>query len=98
MCANTQAAAIRDHVSSFAVRHTRNAKAAIQQARDALGLTFAYHAAFEAEAERLIQTTMTDATFDQLIDAVVRRHRPGCDATHQDCGAAAAGPAASPVR
>jgi phage/plasmid-like protein (TIGR03299 family) len=79
VCANTQAAAIRDHLSSFAVRHTRNAKATLQQARDAIGLTFAYHAAFEAEAERLIQTTMTDATFDHLISTVFGQ--PDSDAT-----------------
>ena len=35
----------------------------MQAARGALGLTFAYVEAFEAEAERLINTTMTDAAF-----------------------------------
>lgn len=37
--------------------------------RDALGLTFSSVEAFEAEAERLIQTTLTDAEFDALIAA-----------------------------
>ena len=55
-------------VVRFSVRHTRNAKATVQLARDALGLTFTYLDAFEVEAERLIQPTMTDATFDALID------------------------------
>ena len=41
----------------------------MQAARDALGLTFTYVAAFQVEAERLIQQTMTDAAFDALIDA-----------------------------
>ena len=67
MCANTQAAAIGNHVSSIAIRHTRNAKASVQIARETLGLSFAYCAAFEAEAERLIQTTMTASGFDALI-------------------------------
>jgi phage/plasmid-like protein (TIGR03299 family) len=66
VCANTQAAAIGNHVSSIAIRHTRNAKAAVQIARETLGLSFAYCAAFEAEAERLIQTTMTASGFDAL--------------------------------
>ena len=69
VCANTQSAALRNHESSFSIRHTRNAKAAVQAARDALGLTFTYVDAFQAEAERLIQQTMTDAAFDALIDA-----------------------------
>jgi phage/plasmid-like protein (TIGR03299 family) len=69
VCANTQAAALAAHASSFSIRHTRNAKAAVAAARDALGLTFAYVEAFEAEAERLIQTTLTDGAFDALIEA-----------------------------
>ena len=69
VCANTQAAALAAHASSFSIRHTRNAKAAVAAARDALGLTFAYVEAFEAEAERLIQTTLTDGEFDALIEA-----------------------------
>lgn len=66
VCANTQAAALRSHKSSISIRHTRNAKAAVQAAREALGLTFAYVEEFEAEAERLINTTMTDAGFADL--------------------------------
>jgi phage/plasmid-like protein (TIGR03299 family) len=69
VCANTQAAALENHASSFSVRHTRNAKSAVAAARDALGLTFRYVEAFEAEAERLIQTTLTDGEFENLIEA-----------------------------
>jgi phage/plasmid-like protein (TIGR03299 family) len=69
VCANTQAAALAAHASSFSIRHTRNAKAAVAAARGALGLTFAYAEAFEAEAERLIQTTLTDGAFEDLIAA-----------------------------
>ncbi|MDN5772012.1 MAG: DUF945 domain-containing protein [Microlunatus sp.] len=66
VCANTQAAALREHKASISIRHTRNAKAAVQTAREALGLTFAYANEFEAEAERMINTTMTDAAFADL--------------------------------
>src|SRR4051794_24779737 len=69
VCANTQAAALAAHASSFSIRHTRNAKAAVTAARDALGLTFDYVEAFEAEAERLIATVLTDGQFDDLIEA-----------------------------
>ena len=41
----------------------------LDPARDVLGLTFTYVDAFQVEAERLIQQSMTDATFDALIDA-----------------------------
>ncbi len=69
VCANTQHAALRDHVSSWSIRHTRNAKAAVQAAREALGLTFAYAEEFEREAEQLINTTMTDEQFHHLVAA-----------------------------
>lgn len=69
VCANTQHAALRDHVSSWSIRHTRNAKAAVQAAREALGLTFAYAEEFEREAERLINMTMTDEQFHHLVAA-----------------------------
>ncbi|MHB1010944.1 MAG: DUF932 domain-containing protein, partial [Propionibacteriaceae bacterium] len=67
VCANTQHAALANHVSSWSIRHTRNAKAAVQVARDSLGLTFAYVEAFQAEADRLIDTATTDAQFFALV-------------------------------
>ena len=66
VCANTQHAALRDQAASWSIRHTRNAKAAVQAAPDCLGLTFAYVDAFEAEAKALINTTVTDAQFFEL--------------------------------
>jgi phage/plasmid-like protein (TIGR03299 family) len=63
VCANTQAAALAHHRASFSVRHTTNAKAATAHARSALGITFAYVEAFEAEAEKMIQQTMVDRQF-----------------------------------
>jgi phage/plasmid-like protein (TIGR03299 family) len=86
VCANTQHAALRDHVSSWSIRHTRNAKAAVQAARDCLGLTFAYIEAFQTQAEAMIDTTTTDAQFFDLVadifgtpdpDAPARVHRTG---------------------
>lgn len=70
VCANTQAAALNNHVSSISIRHTASARAAVQAARDVLGLTFAYCDAFQAEAEQLLETAMTDAAFDGLITRV----------------------------
>ncbi|WP_114908020.1 DUF932 domain-containing protein [Ornithinimicrobium murale] len=70
VCANTQAAALRDNVAHVSIRHTRNAKAAVQQAREALGLTFAYVEEFEREAEALVNTTTTEAQFQAIIGQV----------------------------
>lgn len=70
VCANTQSAALRDHVSSWSIRHTRNAKAAVQAAREALGLTFAYVEEFEREAERMVSESMTDAQFWAMVGGV----------------------------
>jgi phage/plasmid-like protein (TIGR03299 family) len=80
VCANTQHAALADHVSSWSIRHTRNAKAAVQAARDALRLTFAYVDAFEAEAERLINTTVTDTRFCELVGDLFGRPEPDAPA------------------
>jgi len=66
VCANTQALALRRAQSSFSIRHTSGAKSNIAQARAALGLTFKYVEAFEAEAERMIQQSITDAQFAQI--------------------------------
>jgi phage/plasmid-like protein (TIGR03299 family) len=67
VCANTLAAAIRSAKASFSIHHTTGAKSQIQAARDALGLTFRYMGAFQAEAERMLDTAMTDAQFSALI-------------------------------
>lgn len=64
VCANTQAAAMKNFVSSFGVRHTRNAKNTIQQAREALELTFKYGEAFEAEMEKLLNTKFSVKQMD----------------------------------
>lgn len=66
VCANTQAAALGNNVASVAIRHTATAQGRIAAARDALGLTFEYVAAFEAEAEALVNQAATDAQFVQI--------------------------------
>ncbi len=67
VCANTLAAAIRRAKSSFSIQHTSGARSHIQVAREALGLTFRYNAEFQSEAERMLDTTMTDAQFAELV-------------------------------
>lgn len=58
VCANTQSAAIREAKASFAIRHTGGARIAIQEAREALRLTWKYIKAFETEAAELYAQPM----------------------------------------
>jgi phage/plasmid-like protein (TIGR03299 family) len=67
VCANTQALAIRRARSTFSIRHTSGAAGHIAEARQALGLTFKFVEAFQAEADRMIEQTITDAQFDDII-------------------------------
>jgi phage/plasmid-like protein (TIGR03299 family) len=73
VCANTQAAALKSAKSSFSIRHVRGAQGHVQEAREALDLTFRYLDAFEIEAEKMIKKSITDAAFAkitaQLFDA-----------------------------
>lgn len=66
-CSNTVAAAIRQAESSFSIRHTVSARGRIAEAREALGLTFKFTEAFEAEAQAMIEQTVTDAKFDAIM-------------------------------
>jgi phage/plasmid-like protein (TIGR03299 family) len=72
VCANTQAVAMQNAKSRFSVRHTVNGtKSIIAQARDTLGMTFAYLDSFEAQAERMIQETLTMSEFEQIVDRLI---------------------------
>lgn len=66
VCANTQAAAIRSAAQKWTTRHTKGAPSAIAAAREGLDLVHRFDAAFEAEAERMIQEQLTLAEFDKI--------------------------------
>lgn len=59
VCANTQRLALKRSVGHFTFRHTTNVKQKIAQARQAIGITYTYRDAFTAEAERMLDTTLT---------------------------------------
>ncbi len=63
VCANTQHAALHDNYGCFVIKHTLNARGRIAAARDALGMTFDYVAEFEAEAEAMVNQTVTEGQF-----------------------------------
>lgn len=58
VCANTQSAALRSAKASWGIRHTGGARAAINEARNVLKLTWRYVEAFEAEAAALYAQPM----------------------------------------
>lgn len=70
VCQNTLNVAYGAATNAFRVRHSIGAEdIMIGAARQALDLTFDYLDAFQADAQRLIETTMTQSTFEQMIAA-----------------------------
>lgn len=67
VCTNTVALALREAKSVISISHTIGAQARVAQAREVLGLTFAYQNAFQVEVERMIDATYTDAQFEKLV-------------------------------
>lgn len=67
VCANTQAAALGNAKAAYALRHTSGVQGRAEEARQALGLTWRYLADFQAEAEKMIDQTLTDGKFLDII-------------------------------
>ena len=67
VCQNTLNLAMKGAKQSFKIRHTQTAEGRIVQARQALGLTFAYADAFQKEADELFKQSITDKQFSDLI-------------------------------
>lgn len=69
VCQNTLNIALGQAKNTFKIRHTRGAEKLIRsQAREALDLTFSYNDEFQKQAEQLINTTMTQSQFDEMIE------------------------------
>lgn len=67
VCANTQRAALAATDNLFRVRHTVNAMSMVTEAREALGITFNYLDAFNEEAEKMIQQTLREGQFMDIV-------------------------------
>lgn len=67
VCANTERAAIRSAQQTWKIRHTSGALNAIEEARKSLNLTWKFAEAFETEAERMIQETLTVGQFERIV-------------------------------
>jgi phage/plasmid-like protein (TIGR03299 family) len=66
VCKNTQVAALAAAKRRFSKRHTSGLGGAVARAREELDLSFAYAEEFEAEAEKMIQETLTKAQFEKI--------------------------------
>lgn len=64
VCANTWDAALGSARQRWSIRHTSNITNALESARQTLDLSWRYVEAFQAAAEALINTQVTDAQFD----------------------------------
>ena len=75
VCHNTVTAAFRGAKSRVSIRHTATARGRVQDAREALDMSFKYAGRFQEAAEDMLATTMTDADFaayvERLADAPV---------------------------
>jgi phage/plasmid-like protein (TIGR03299 family) len=70
VCQNTLGMALHGVKQSYKIRHTQTAEGKVQAAREALGLAKKYLDEFDVLAHNLIQTTITDQQFFDLITAV----------------------------
>ena len=69
VCANTLNSAFQNKSNIFRVQHRSGASKIIHaEARKALDVSFDYMEAFQAEAEMMIQTTMTQMEFEAIIE------------------------------
>jgi phage/plasmid-like protein (TIGR03299 family) len=73
VCQNTLNLALSGVKQTFKMRHTTEVAGKMTAAREALGLTFAYADAFEAEANALYQVAVTKDQFDKIIEAAYPR-------------------------
>lgn len=67
VCQNTLNLALRGTKQQWKLRHTDSIDGKIAEARDALGLTFAYLDSFEQEMERLLAQDFSKGDFERLI-------------------------------
>lgn len=70
VCANTQSAAIARTKSVWTTRHTINALKAVEDAREALGVTFTYADAFAEEMQKLIDREMDHMQIEKAVNAI----------------------------
>jgi phage/plasmid-like protein (TIGR03299 family) len=67
VCANTQRAAFERTKGTYTFRHTSSVRSQIAQAREAMGLMWRYLDAFQAEAEKMINESLSMGQFEKVV-------------------------------
>lgn len=67
VCQNTLNVALNGATQSFKIRHTQSLEGRVAQARQALGMSFAYADEFEKQAQALYAQAITDKQFNDLV-------------------------------
>jgi phage/plasmid-like protein (TIGR03299 family) len=70
VCSNTLNVALKSAKDTVKFRHTASVEGKVLQARQSLGMATTYFAAFEEEAKALFAQSVTDAKFDQIVNAL----------------------------
>jgi phage/plasmid-like protein (TIGR03299 family) len=83
VCANTEAAAIASARQKWATRHTKKASKAVEEARQALSMTFKFNEAFQAEAERMLDAALSVDEFTKIVNTVFEPVRDSDSPTTQ---------------
>lgn len=71
VCQNTMNLALKNTKRMWSASHVSTLKGRMQDAREALDLTWRYCDAFEQEAERLLSVEMSQNDFDDFLDKVL---------------------------
>lgn len=73
VCDNTREAALNEKTPTFRLKHTRfsTTQDSVKSAQDALGIIFQAKDAMAAEIEQLLDTEVTKAQFDRIVDRLV---------------------------
>jgi len=67
VCKNTQRAAFARTKGTYTFRHTSSVRSQIAQAREAMGLMWRYLDAFQAEAEKMINESLSMGQFEKVV-------------------------------
>jgi phage/plasmid-like protein (TIGR03299 family) len=70
VCQNTLNMALRGAKQSFKCRHSQTVEGRVAEAREALGLAFAYADRWEIEANELFNASLTDKQFADIVEAL----------------------------
>jgi phage/plasmid-like protein (TIGR03299 family) len=70
MCANMRNLVLRSGLESAKIRHTANLKSRLSAVQKTLNISFKEIAAFDAKAEKMINTRMSTSDFDDIIARV----------------------------